>query len=787
MGVGYLWNDGPLRLGHVIDLVEIENLTRDLRDSDKLKEIKSSAESDRARQALNSFRSLDGKIRQIHQFQSTESYRSFELQQQKVNANLESLIGLPEASTLIQVLSRKVDSFEDFVTTNNWRTLTRISGRVSARLKFSDDERMSFFSERRLSQLHSAIVEDIERMRSVTSNSVLSQENKDRIISRIDSMSPELEMIGSYVEVIREFNQNIQGLEAEFMNWSDNVLLDLSDRRASFQQTSAIIFFGSLGFSAFLFLAFIAGQFVYSRNRTTALKRIDDYAMRTIRDGLIPLSPNPSFQNQISKDLASELEKFREYVHKRMSFGSVFQEGMPFSTIMLDNNLNLSWANGLFYDVWGLQERTAKEEPLSWDYLQQFTNLGEDDPVLMALNDNVAGIYQIQVRTKDDTEGLPYEMYVSPVDYCGQSRIMIFFYPLRSIQETISHQVRSIVGPVGRTLDLLACEEFRGEESKGLQKDFEIAGIDNLFEKFCSYDEIVTDQKQKLYGEIERLESELAKNRNFLREIGYLTDGQISLQNDLKKSFASTRDNIISMAENRELSDENFRKMAQHCREIFKEQQDVFSTCGRLADVLSDSMKGFEKISSISKDLKGRREELDHQRTRIIQSLEQTMVHQRMEKSDEKLSQNLNKIKSDVKTFDKILADLAKSITAVDVSMSRLEMMMNGVVIPDLKSKESWFEGMNEAIETEMFNAGKLEAESRSKEERMIEVLKEFYESFGKMTALMTEAKKVAQVVEQNDWDFSENNKSDESLEDEANHQSSEISMSMNSFDRPMV
>ena len=84
----------------------------------------------------------------------------------------------------------------------------------------------------------------------------------------------------------------------------------------------------------------------------------------------------------------------------------------------------------LMYIVVYIIEEDINQDYLSWDYLSKLTNIGDNDPVLEGLKNKIAGIYQIQVRLSESEDIRPYEMFVSPVSYNGQMRVMLFFYSL---------------------------------------------------------------------------------------------------------------------------------------------------------------------------------------------------------------------------------------------------------------------------------------------------------------------------------------------------------------------
>ena len=160
-----------------------------------------------------------------------------------------------------------------------------------------------------------------------------------------------------------------------------------------------------------------------------------------------------------------------------------------------------------FMKIGGLLDYKERNEILTWDFLKKYTNLGESTPIISALKENIAGIYQIQVKINADT--MPYEMYVSPINYADKIKIMILFYPLRSLEETLANQTKAIIGPVSRSLEALMSNHFNPVFKDNIKNDFDAAGINQLFDKFCKYNEFVCQQRMGLLKEIERLENNL--------------------------------------------------------------------------------------------------------------------------------------------------------------------------------------------------------------------------------------------------------------------------------------
>lgn len=724
----FLWFYTPVDINRTVAIVEASQQVDHLKNTPQLHHIKRLANTDQVRESLREFRHWNEQVTNIQRIAGVQNFQRLNNDKTLTRQNMEQLVGLPEASNIIAVLSRKVNDFEAFVIRNNWRTLTRISGRVKARLEYSPNQRDIFYGLNSLTRLHQEVTADLERMQSVTENSVLSQDNKNRILARISEMSPELDMIYRYVEHLENLNAQLDSTTESFALWSSAASPELTSMLERIEKSGQYTFFAVFVLALFSFTSFIAGIFIYKSTYKKTKRKVEEISIQILRDGLIPL--NNSLPNQFSKEFYYELEKYREYIHKRMSFGSVFQEAMPFSTIMLDNNLNIAWANALFYKIWGLKETGPKEDPLSWDYLQQFTNLGEDDPVLMALNEGIAGIYQIQIKNYEDSEGLPYEMYVSPVDYAGQSRIMIFFYPLRSLEESISHQVRSIVGPVGRTLDILACEEdLVGEEALRLKKDFEIAGIEHLYEKFCSYNEVVKSQKERLSHQVNDLCHQLESKESLIVDANQLSMMQRDLLNSAVNEFEKTRDMIILNGQARDELYDCYKENFSQAQDLALNYQALADNCLALKDSFEQSYKTYEKLSSVTKLVKEKKESLIAQKTHLSQTLEKMMVSRKRE-GQSTSSMNSSEIKSELRQFDQKAEELVKVITSMDIVISHLEMMMEDVKTPDLDFVISKQQEFLNFIESEKFQQIRQESICHESDERIVKVLKDFYQVF---------------------------------------------------------
>ena len=243
-------------------------------------------------------------------------------------------------------------------------------------------------------------------MEKVTESSVLSREDKNLILTKTKTLKTEIGMLGKYLKEYSKFQKDFKKSDKAYQTWFKGIEPEISLKRIQFERNSQNMLFSLIGVVALMFIFSVFGFFVYRMGESKNRKEVEGMIVHAVKEGILPTETN--YEQSLSPESREEFDKYREYIHKRMSFGSIFQDAMPFSSILLDSNLNMVWANGLFYDHWSLGEYKNSDESLTWDFLQRFTNLGENDPVLSAVKDDVAGIYNIQVKTKTDDESLPF-------------------------------------------------------------------------------------------------------------------------------------------------------------------------------------------------------------------------------------------------------------------------------------------------------------------------------------------------------------------------------------------
>lgn len=720
-GVTYYWKTGPVNVENVSTVFEANMQIESLKTRDDLKTMKTYVANDRAREAYKVLDRFEKDVKQIHATYDVVEYDSIEAAITQSKKSLNALISLPELSSVLVVLGGKVDKFENFVVENNWRTLTRISKRLSSRLSPARGKSNGHFSEEKLSDLYNAAISEVAEMEKVTTDSVLSREDKGLILNNLKTFSTELELFGKYVKQIKNFEDTFRNLSVSYASWFKVVEPEVSFKRIEFEKNSQNLLLAMLSLGAIVFLMGIGGLFIYSfYSRKTSLA-FESFASEVIRDGLIPTTSKDRFE--FSTRFREEFAKTREYIHKRMSFGSVFQDALPFSSLLLDSNLNVVWANSLFYDQWGMTESRSREENITWDYLQRYTNLGEDDPVLMAAKDNLAGIYQIQVSNKLG-ETLPFEMYVSPVEYAAQKRIMILFYPLRGLEETLGHQTKALVGPIVRTLEAFSTNSFTSDFQNRIKKDFEVAGIGAVFDKFKKHNDLMTQQKIGLLAEIERLENEVYSLEAMKGEIvsGLEITGEV--QGRIMDRFQATKKSVIEFIELRSELTDLFEVTQSMTKELIREETTLMSKSIEVSEALAENRKGIEGLFKYRGDIKELKVQIEDFKQKL------TLTFEQIQFSPNKAEQAVTKLQKEGQNFIKILSHFGSLATSLDVGLSKMQIILDQRSTQDFSGYKTRMDNVKESFERTIYDVSRLKRQVESHDDEMIRILKALVESF---------------------------------------------------------
>ncbi len=675
---GYFYfENGFLNNNYISSLFESNYIFKELTKTGTIESIKTNIEKFNIRAAQRDFLTLDSNLLRIRQFKKFNAKENALLDQNEktVKEQFGKMTTFPEIESLLNVMIAKVNRFNDIVTNRKWATLSRIASRIKIKLNHDN-----FSNVNKLREISDFVIKDFKQMKLITENSTLKNEDKVFILNQLENMNTELFMLDNYVNELRKLNQDFEYFSKEFKDFLKTASPAISLERIDFDNKVKYVYYFGLGIFVicltFIFISLLLIPFFNSRTR----KKVANGVLTVINEQLLPVTVKNDFTELNSvKNFQDEFDKSRKYVQKRMNFGQIFQESLPFASILLDSNLKVIWSNSHFFEILNLEMVDSDKENLTWDYLARFTNLGDNDPVLDCFKSNMAGVFQLKVKARAKDKALPYELYACPTNVNDQKRLMLIFYPLTYLEDTIANQSLCLIRPVEKTLKILNQNANASNEFAEMRGEFENAEIGQLYDLLDSLVAKIATEKNVFITESDSLESKLKDQYKIIKDVEKFNDRNIDLQLKIAAVLNNVKDNILQLIESNEEQISlklNWAEKNIDFMEQFKLLMQSFDDQGKRFENVLNS---FTSLSKHRSGIKETRSELDSQREKIIQILDQTLIHQKSVNIEPMLlEQSFNKIKQAVKSLDKTLVNLEKTMMQFDVSITKIEMEMEG-------------------------------------------------------------------------------------------------------------
>ena len=535
----YFWKMGFIDGSRGKELYQASYIVDTYENKDILGEVKNLVWSENSKLALEKLNRIEKELGGVNAQITVKSYSVFKDDLQKLKTSIANLISFSKVDNVVDVFRDKMDKFYVYVQQNQWRTLTRMSDRIFSQIS-------GHIGKEQIKTLTKSIERDFETMLKVTNNSILSRADKAEISSRISHLMIEIEMLKKYIDERSFFEQLFNQTKKSKKKWTSDLTPELTIQKLEIDQMGKYYLFGLLALTGVGTILFSLGLLYTTHQNKKAKVQFEDFVQEMINENI--LEDKPFQSNEYSHEFESYIHNISHYIQKRMSFGSIFQDAMPFSSILLDHNLKVQWANKQFCEDWLIDEDEMKKDYMTWDFLSKLTNLGHDDPVLEALKHGVAGIYQVKTKPNDNSMTRAFEMFVAPVKYQNEKKVMLFFYDLSNLEQTIQDQAVSIVSPVRRSLEQLLNNTMLNEEND-LSYEFSIAGIEDINSSFLELAKRTENERQSVASEINTLQAqiqELTNHQDYLYE-------QLNLQFGLSQDGAGVlktfKDNVIGLSE----------------------------------------------------------------------------------------------------------------------------------------------------------------------------------------------------------------------------------------------
>ncbi|MFT6630546.1 MAG: hypothetical protein ACJAS4_000484 [Bacteriovoracaceae bacterium] len=665
----YFWKLGFIDGSRSKDLHKASYILETYESKGLFKEIENLIINENPKKAIQKTKQIEKEFEKVNAQVEVPEFEELKQDLQKLKTSSANLISFSKVDKVITVFNGKMNKFYDYVRTNKWKTLTRMSDRV-----FSQTN--GHINKDKLENLILNVNRDFESMIKITENSVLGRKDKSEIVSRVTNLQIEMQMLKKYVEERKFYYHLHNEASASMEKWLDVVAPELTLQKMKIEQIGRYYVMGLLGIlflvTSLFFISFLFNKLFFKKAQNEIEAEIENYINDSILNG------RALNEEMFSTSFQSFTTKMSEYFNKRMSFGSIFQDALPLSSILLDPNLKVLWANKTFCDDWQISEDEVKKDYMSWDFLNKLTNIGNDDPVLEALKHGIAGIYQVQVKPNEESASRPYEMFVSPVKYQGETRIMLFFYDLTNLEQTIQDQAKSLISPIHKSLILM--KEGKFEPNKELSNEFSIAGIDDVYTQFTNLDQNLKNDNNNLLDQIEILHTEV---EHFEEQREQVTQGMVESVRNSKVSanaLKSFKDNVINLSTlARELD-----------RTTLRGQELIYANL----NALNNSIKKVESVRTVTDEIMHSMPKFHVLKDHIRES--KALVYENKSKlshelsqlnmfvkrasdpgSMEKIGRVLNKVNLTFEEVSKHSDELDKKVSNLEVLMSKAQMVLN--------------------------------------------------------------------------------------------------------------
>lgn len=499
----------------------------------------------------------------------------------------------------IAEFSKSLDEFKALVTKNNWKTLTKITERMTDRNKMVlNYKNFSFHFS-----LHN---KDVESMLGVVNGANLAAGEKQLLNEKLNNLGQTTKnLLTLYQNKYRYIDLTNLALVQFKKYWEKNrpILSSIFIERESSVHPLTYLF----SLTSFFMLAFALALFYREKQSKVHSIAEQDQYISELFDKLIIKNDRSVLQKIPASraEFKASLQQMSSYINKRMSYGHMFQETLPFPALYLDSNLQVRWFNKHFLEQWKLDDYITQRESINWELLSEFTNFNTMDAITEAMNNQLSGIYQIQVRPFGSDKTIPYQMYVSPYEMDKEKICLLFFYPLLSLEETIDMQTKSIVGPVGRSLQAILDDKFDLEFEKNSKKEYEVGGIENLHALFSKLYHRDQQRIQRLLVELNEMEA-LANDRlHVIRLVNQSFQHSFDTLKILQKDFLSLKNNCLSFIESSNVT----QKISN---ELYVEWKDVlskFTQANRETKNLEDEVTRLISLQSTLQTLKNHSKE----------------------------------------------------------------------------------------------------------------------------------------------------------------------------------
>jgi len=142
------------------------------------------------------------------------------------------------------------------------------------------------------------------------------------------------------------------------------------------------------------------------------------------------------------------------------------------------------------------------------------------------------------------------------------------------------------------------------------------------------------------------------------------------------EKYSHFKSSVTAVLDARDQLEEQFKFMLNTSRDLYKDQSQVLNGADKAEKSVDEYLRSLKTITHLKSDFKDLKSNVDEFKSRIVQLLDQFMIFQSHEVDSTRLEQFLGKVKFEMKGFEKVLIDFGEVVTQLDVTVTKVDMMV---------------------------------------------------------------------------------------------------------------
>lgn len=572
--------------------------------------------------------------------------------------------GMSDPSDALKVLKSKVIGLNEFAEAKKYRTVGQLSGRMKERLDKLTPKNVG--SSIQVSYLQS----DLKRTEQVVTSSTLTEAEKTVLLGRITSMQNEIGLLANLNSLSKDLKSHVTQSSLALATW----LQDVEVKAQNFQnirerkQDELIILLG--GMVAFLVFSWLLAAYIFRWQKGKMGTQVELEVKNVIEKGI--LADERHMMDKYSETTRNDIVHLLDELKVKLNLGTMLHNGLPFGGCMIDKSFKLIWQNHIFLEQFYLSEEEVRSDAFNWDYLRDYLNL-EEDPVYEAMVNKIAGIYPVKVKQDEYAQSQPFEMYVTPITVNREDSVMIFFYPLVSVQEAIKDQVNMAKEALGRFVTHWKNENLDEDQMKFLEKDFMTNDLEDIFLDMKNLHERLKMEKTEYIRTITDLEKEKSVH---LSQIENFKESNIERRKVIREEGAvanELRDIFLESVERTESLMNINKSILQQNDDLKNEATKLHQAAVLFNKKTKETIEITSQLEGIRGDYKKLKLELLEVKVKLI-SMNNTLFAQ-LPAFDESQQKLANRYKDELARLDFNVCTLDKKLGQLDILLTKLNMM----------------------------------------------------------------------------------------------------------------